>query len=295
MVKVSRKRSKRKSSSKVSKPGDLSLPKEKSTVSQNITDYSFLVYGEKKIGKTSLAARFPNAFHLFFEPGGKGQELYERNISNWEEFLGYIELLEKKEHNFQTVVLDTGGIAYDLCLDYVVRKNNIKHPGDMDDYGSSWKKVETEFKRAHNIIMNRLNLGIVVLAHSKTKEIESRTGRKFDKVVPNLSSQCMEYYTATMDNIILYNFIGNQRWLTIEGSSFEESGTRCEKNFKVGDENGPRVHRIPAGNNPDEAWENLNKAFNNNQKKTYEDVDKIQQKSTKSKKRSKRKKRKKRK
>lgn len=280
MVKVKRKAPKRgksgsrkkthRKSTPVAPSSDLSLPTERSKASTDLEDYSFLIYGEKKIGKTSLAARFQDAFHLFFEPGGKAQELYERAVTSWADFLGYIDLLMNDEHEFKTVVIDTGSIAYDLCLDYVVTKEGIKHPGDMDDYGASWSKVKKEFKKAHNLLMSKF--AVVVIAHGGMKEIETRTGRKFDKIVPQMSKQCMEYYTATMDVIALYNYIGGDRYITIEGNDYEEAGIRLEKNFRTPD--GDKIHRIPAGDSADEAYENLVKAFNNKQKKTYERVGK---------------------
>ncbi len=43
------------------------LPTQRSQIAESLEDYSMLIYGQKKIGKTTLLAEFLEAFFLMFE------------------------------------------------------------------------------------------------------------------------------------------------------------------------------------------------------------------------------------
>ena len=85
---------------------DISLPTELTKRMTRFGDFSLWLYGERKIGKTTLASLFPDAFFLFTEPGGKDLELMSRPVTNWKTFTGYVKLLEK-DTRFKTVIVDT--------------------------------------------------------------------------------------------------------------------------------------------------------------------------------------------
>ncbi len=245
---------------------DLSLPTEKSIPSTNLEDYTNLIYGKKKIGKTTLTSWFENTFHLMFEAGSKALSIYARPVPSWEHFLGYIQLLESGKHEFKNIVIDTGAVAYDRDMEYICKREGINHPSDRNDYGATWSMVRTGFEKAHARIMG-LGLGLLIIAHEKVETIESRSGVKYDRIVPALSGQADEYYAGMIDNIFYYHYIGSERFLTIRGDEFVVAGTRCEKNFLTPD--GEQIYRIPMDNNSKESYGNLVKAFNNEQTRTY--------------------------
>src|SRR5262249_18924737 len=92
------------------------LPTEKTKARDNLSDYLLFFYGEKKIGKTTLANMFPNSLHLFFEPGGKGLEAYAIEIQVWEQFQKVIDLLcsdSAEAKRFDNVIIDTADVSYD--------------------------------------------------------------------------------------------------------------------------------------------------------------------------------------
>jgi hypothetical protein len=82
-----------------------------------------LIYGTKKIGKTSLAAQFPDALFMMFEPGGKALSIYQVDCSTWSNALGYLDLLEAQKKagtlKYRTIVLDTGFEAFQKCFEYI--------------------------------------------------------------------------------------------------------------------------------------------------------------------------------
>ncbi len=245
---------------------NLSLPTEKSIPSTNLRDYTNLFYGKKKIGKTTLSSHFPGTIHFMFETGSKALAIYARVVPAWDHFLGYITLLEKEQHNFKNAVIDTGAIAYIRCMEYICKREGINHPSDRKDYGATWSMISGEFGKAHTRLA-ACGLGLLVIAHEKVEEIETRSGETFNQIVPNFSKQADDFYAGGIDNVYYYEYIGNQRFLTIRGDEFVVAGTRCEDNFLTPE--GKQIYRIPMGSSSKEAYTNLVQAFNNKQTETY--------------------------
>src|SRR5690606_36608093 len=84
--------------------------------SVSLLDYTWLIHGERKIGKTTLLSRFENPFFLMFEPGAKALSLKKRDVQSWKEFEGYIKLLEENPGYSRMNVIDTGDMCYAQCL-----------------------------------------------------------------------------------------------------------------------------------------------------------------------------------
>lgn len=263
---------------KASKPGrlgigsaDYTLPSVPSEPAEKLIDYSFLIYGRKKIGKTSLIARFPSAIFFMFEPGTKAQKVYRvpKNqgcFIDWKDVRGFCRTLQKQSHDFVTACFDPGNKAYDLCLKYVCEKTGISHPGKMKDYGASWKAVSTEFENIHAELANA-RLAFVVIAHEKTEEYEGDDGRTYLRTVPKFSGATEDFYEGVIDNIFHYHFIGSERFLQIRGTQSVIAGTRCEGRFMTVD--GRPIYKIPMGYSPDEAWNNLQLAWENEQDRSF--------------------------
>jgi len=162
--------------------------------------------------------------------------------------------------------VDTGGVAYDLALDYACQTYGFDHPGGQNDYGQSWNKVKKEFVIPMRWLLT-CGTPLVVLAHEKEKEIETRSGRKFVKMCPNFSKGADEFFTSQIDNVFYYLYEKNQRWLQIEGDEYITAGHRIRNHFLTS--SGERVFKVPMGNSEEEAFMNLMTAFNNEQECSY--------------------------
>ena len=206
--------SKDKKKEKVSVTKGLALPDEKSEPAKKIGNYSLLVYGRKKIGKTSLVSNFPKTFCMMFEPGGKSLRIYQKPINKWEDFLGYIKLLETTEHNFKTVSIDTGRVAYEKCMDYVCRVNGFDHPQD-EAYGKGWNKLRVELTDAFIRLLN-LGLGVIVICHESISDITKRNTEVYNRITPDLPKQAAGFFAAVIDTIGYYRYLdGDKRVITI--------------------------------------------------------------------------------
>ena len=283
-------------------PSKFTLPTMKSEPISEIGDMSFLIYGEKKIGKTSLASQFPNALFLAFEKGYSGLSIYvepmfnKKQRTDWRKFVSFIDLLIKEDHEFRTVVIDTVDEAYSACMEYVCEVEGWTHPSE-GPYGKGWKAVEKEFSTQIGRLVNCSKFGTIFLSHAVEKEFLERTGGKYDKIIASMPDQARKLICAVSDCIIFYGYHGEQRLLTVRGSDSVESGSRMGKHFWVKGglerykelsdkkrklvEQGMihseevkdldqemwscRLHSIPAGLDEEEAFYNFKRAFNNEQ------------------------------
>lgn len=250
------------------------LPTERSHPSDLLGDYTWLIYGAKGIGKTSVAAKMDarggKVLFCMFEPGKGDLEIFTTPvIVDWGQFKHVVGQLEQDRQGYTTIVIDPGSTAYKRCLEYACRELHIVHPGRQKDYGASWDRVNTEFQQIHGRIA-AMDMGFIVLAHDKDAEIERRNGQKYNKTVPVMSGSTEEFYAGIIDIIAYFEYVGDQRWLRIRGDEFTQAKCRLDTHFRT--PRGERVVRIPAGNSADEAWTNIVLAFQNKQAKTYSDM-----------------------
>lgn len=237
---------------------DLELPQEKSEPSDALQDYSLLIYGRKKIGKTTLASQFDGALFLMCEPGGKALRIRQVPVRNWPEFRGYVELAIKDKAT-RTVVIDTTDFAYEYCLDYVCEKMAIDHPSD-EGYGKGWKAVRAEFTE---VISNLLHSGkgVIFISHSKDEEFKTRKSETYSKIVSSMPGQAKDVLEGLVDIWANYDYDGKRRILVIGGNDEVDAGHRIEGRFKY--PSGEPIEIIPMGRSPKEGYRNFVDAFNN--------------------------------
>lgn len=246
------------------------LPTEASAPKTTFADLTWLIYGEKGIGKTSVAARYPAALLVPFEPGTKFLTIARLPVvTRWEEFLHVLKQLSGGGHKYRTAVIDPGNKAYEVCLEYVCRREGVTHPSDRKDFGKTWGLVAKEFQSAH-AMLSAADVSMVILAHAKTIELETFSGQVFSRIVPVMSGSTEEYYAGIVDMIGYYHYHERKRYLQIRGDDFVMAKCRPEQHFLT--VHGEPVVRIPMGGSSAEAFTNIMAAFECKQTKTYADL-----------------------
>lgn len=240
---------------------ELSLPIERSRILENLQDYSTLIYGQKKIGKTSLCAQFPETLFLMFEPGGKSLSIYQKPVRNWKSFKGYIDLI-LKDTRFKTIIVDTADRSYELCTDYVCDKMVIEHPSD-EAYGKGWQAVKKEYTSQVSRLLHS-GKGVIFTSHTKNATFKTRKSEETHKITSSMSTQAKDVLEGLIDIWINYDYDGKRRCLTIQGTEEVDAGHRLRNHFKYAD--GSAIEKIFMGKSPEEAYQNLVTAFNNNMK-----------------------------
>lgn len=239
----------------------LTLPTEKSEPKGDLGAYSILLYGEKKIGKTALCSQFPSAFFIMTEPGGKGLRIYQRHATSWIEFQKYVDLVCDSP-DFDTVIVDTADIAYDLCLRHVCARLGIDDPGGQDDYGASWRAVRAEFTYWTSKLLSS-GKGVIFTSHMAEAEVTSRMGRKYTRIQSSMGKQPREVLDGVVDIWCYFHYQGQDRMLQIAGDDLVSAGSRLDERLLT--PSGERVRMIPMGGSKEEAYQNFIRAWNNEQ------------------------------
>lgn len=250
-----------------SKGSTIVLPTKKSVRSDRLQDYSILLYGKKKIGKTSLTAQFEDTLAMMCEPGGKAQEMYQVAIRNWADLRQATKLFVKNDR-FKTATVDTADYAYEYCMEYVCRKMVIDHPSD-EGYGKGWKAVRNEFNSWVSELLHS-GKGVIFISHSKDEEMKTRRGDTFNKVGASMAGQAKDILEGLVDIWANYDYDGKRRYLIIGGNDEVDAGHRVEGHFL--DSEGEPLDRISMGRSPEEAYRNFVAAFDNRLQEEREDA-----------------------
>jgi hypothetical protein len=159
------------------------LPTEPSKPVTELGKQTILLYSAPKLGKSTMASRFPSAIFLECEPGLNHLEVFKVPTYSWEAFLEACKLIAKGDHNFQTVVIDTVDNAFKMCSEHVCAKHGIEYEGDMA-HGKGWALVKNEWHRVLTRLAS-LPYGLILISHAVDRTIETRTG-EYTKTVPSL-------------------------------------------------------------------------------------------------------------
>lgn len=166
-------------------------------VSRDLRGYSVFFYGEPKSGKTTIATKFPRHLLLAFEkgynaiPGAMAQP-----INAWAEFRKVLKQLQNPEVQkiYETVIVDTADIAYDLCEKYICANAKRSDGGFGVDaigdipFGKGYTMVAKEFDECLRSIV-QMGYGLVLISHAVDKTFTDETGAEFNQIIPTLGNK----------------------------------------------------------------------------------------------------------
>lgn len=237
------------------------LPAKPTVPSTDMQDYSMLLSGEKKIGKTTLMSMFPDTFVMLTEPGGKSLKMYAAPVKSWKDANGYLKALEADdagEHRFRYVGVDTADRLANMCEKAVCRRLGIEHMSD-EAWGKGYAAVKDEFTSFMNRLL-ALDKGIILTSHASEREYKTRTG-DITRVVTTLPKWAAEIIEGLVDMWFHYAYDGDDRVLTIRGNENIAAGHRLQNNFLTPD--GVELTSLVMGPTRDAGYRNLLDAFAN--------------------------------
>jgi hypothetical protein len=175
------------------------LPTTKTPPKNSLADLTVLVYGQTKIGKTTLCAQAEGALFLATEPGLNALDVYQAPILNWDDLLNACAEISEGKHPFKTVIIDTIDNAFKFCTDYVLKKFKKEHESDLG-YGKGYALINNEFQRVLTKLAF-LPCGLFLISHAKEIEMDSRTG-KYTRVVPTLPDKARKIVLGMADMVL---------------------------------------------------------------------------------------------
>lgn len=135
-----------------------------------------VIYGPEGIGKTCLAASFPNPLFIDVEGGSSAYDVrrIEPAPSSWSMLMEYVgELRAEGPAICSTVVIDTADWAERLCMEHVLDKHGATGIEDFG-WGKGYTYVKEEFARFLDALSDIVERGVnvVVCAHAQIKKFE---------------------------------------------------------------------------------------------------------------------------
>ena len=181
----------------------MALPTKKTSGKVIAQGIRWLLYGPPKIGKTSLAAGFPNAVFAATEKGYKALKVFKVDIKTWDMYKKFVADILSDKHDFRTIVVDTADMLFDKCSQYVCDKLDIEHESE-GEWGRGWSEVKKEFLRVNNDLFQS-KYGVIFLSHTKSDIITSQA-EDVAKTVPTLSNQARKILLPLVDTIGLMRY-----------------------------------------------------------------------------------------
>lgn len=179
-----------------------------SVISRDLKGKYVLLYGKPKSGKTTAATQFPKSLLCAFEKGYNAiGGVMAQDITKWSEFKQVVKQLERPEAHdlFETVVIDTVSIAYELCEKHICQQNGVSKISDVA-WGGGFSACKKEFEATLRRIA-QLNFGIVLICHSATRIEKSADGSDIEIISPELPKRAAEICNGLVD---VLGYIGNE-------------------------------------------------------------------------------------
>lgn len=117
-------------------------------------------------------------------------------INTWAEFRKVLRQLkdEKVKEQFETVIIDTADIAYDLCEKYICANAKRSDGGFGVDsvsdipFGKGYTQVAKEYDECLRSII-QMDYGLVLISHSVDKTFKDEQGQEYNQIVPTLGNK----------------------------------------------------------------------------------------------------------
>lgn len=175
---------------------------EPTTVSKNLRGVIVSLYGLPKTGKTTTATKFPKSLLLAGEIGFNALAgIKAQPIQKWADFKTVLKQLSKPEakDHYETIILDTVDIFYDLAEKHVCQREGVELIGDIP-YGGGYKMLRTEFNDALRSIP-MMGFGLVMISHAQIKTVTDSAGVEYSKTMLSLADRPRGIVTGMADII----------------------------------------------------------------------------------------------
>ncbi len=201
---------------------------EKKTPSEGNPPYVVMLYGQSKVGLSSIAAQFPAP--LFLNINDDLDQIRPRalQVASWGEFLDHALEISKGKHAPQTIIVSHLDGLWDLTQDFIVENFNKQNGANVkalaDASYSLWKEALRLFETK---LIKLSTLGNVVLLAHEIVENRNFNGIERSVIQANLERYVQAKVTNLADAIgrVLLTESG-ARLVTFQPAPHQITGSR---------------------------------------------------------------------
>lgn len=171
-----------------------------------------VIYGVPGIGKTSLAAEFPDPIFIQTEEGAGTLELTtfaDEPLTSFAQVDEAIELLLTGDHGFRTVVLDSLDWLEPIVWAETCRGNkwqSIEEPGFGKGYAIAdvtWRYLLTRL----GMLRDQRGMTLILLAHEEVKTFADPERDSYDRYRLRLHKRAAEMVVESADVVGFMNYV----------------------------------------------------------------------------------------
>ena len=202
------------------------------TISRDLKGKFVCIYSLPKVGKTSMACQFPKNLLLAFEKGYNAiAGVKPIDITKWSDLKLVLRQLEKPEARllYDTVTIDTVGIAWEMCEQFVCAQNGVQKIVDIP-WGGGYSACKKEFESCLRKI-TQLGYGLVIIAHVDKRTEKRADDSEVEILGPAIPKRAYEIVNQLVDIIgyidVTWDEEGNsERWLYTRKTPTVMAGSR---------------------------------------------------------------------
>jgi hypothetical protein len=194
--------------------------------SDRVQPARILLHGVAGVGKTSLAAAFPNPVFALVEDGAGMLDITGAPIKSFSDMMEMISSLHNEEHEFQTFVVDSLDwfeplVWAEACL--INKWNSIEDAGYGKGYVAA-TELWRHFVEGINELRSDRGMTIVNIAHTDVKRFDAPDSEPYDRYIIKLHKAASALLMEHSDCI----FFANYRVSTVKSElGFGQKKTRA--------------------------------------------------------------------
>ena len=202
------------------------------TISRDLKGKFVCIYSLPKVGKTSMACQFPKNLLCAFEKGYNAiAGVKPIDVTKWSDLKLVLRQLEKPEARllYDTVTIDTVGIAWEMCEQFVCAQNGVQKIADIP-WGGGYSACKKEFESCLRKI-TQLGYGLVIIAHVDKRTEKRADDSEVEILGPAIPKRAYEIVNQLVDIIgyidVTWDEEGNsERWLYTRKTPTVMAGSR---------------------------------------------------------------------
>lgn len=214
------------------------------------TPNRIVIHGVGGVGKTSIAAQFPKPVFLMSKGETGLEKLLEvqrlesvahfPEIDTWENMLAALKVLATEDHDYETLVMDTGPGFERQLHDYICAKEFNGNWGEhgFGAYGSGLKSARPHWRKLLyeqlDYIRKKRNMAIVMLCHTRVRNFKNPEAADYDRYQPDMDEEDWTITYGWCDLVFFMNFRTDVRKMSkndarLKGEGGQERVLYCQR------------------------------------------------------------------
>lgn len=231
----------------------MALPTTKRARKTDVARSNTLIYGEPKIGKTSLEAQMPHAVILDTESGSGFVDAFVMPVTDYPSFIQAVKELTEQPHDFSPICIDTLDNVIRWCSGEVARQYGVRDLADLP-YGKGFNLLAKGLMQLLTVLASP-GRGLWLTAHVKEVEADVPGYGKIACAEPSLPNSIGKQVLAFCDFIFYLHSVEVPGTNDRPATTRRVIETKPSHRWKAGD----RTGRLPEQLLCD--YETINQAF----------------------------------